>query len=60
MVAQKINWNSHKFSYNHAMTKRTLFIGDVHGCYDELMALCTMLDLRDDDYLYFVGDLINK
>jgi hypothetical protein len=42
------------------MTKRTLFIGDVHGCYDELMALCTMLDLRDEDHLYFVGDLINK
>ncbi len=42
------------------MTKRTLFIGDVHGCYDELMALCSMVGLQDTDHLYFVGDLINK
>lgn len=42
------------------MTKRTLFIGDVHGCYDELMALCTRIGLQNEDQLYFVGDLINK
>jgi diadenosine tetraphosphatase ApaH/serine/threonine PP2A family protein phosphatase len=42
------------------MTKRTLFIGDVHGCYDELMELVNHIRLTPDDHLYFVGDLINK
>jgi diadenosine tetraphosphatase ApaH/serine/threonine PP2A family protein phosphatase len=42
------------------MTKRTLFIGDVHGCYDELMELVNHIGLTPDDHLYFVGDLINK
>ena len=42
------------------MPQRTLFIGDVHGCYDELMALVAKIWLRDTDHLYFVGDLINK
>ncbi len=36
------------------MQKRTLFIGDVHGCYDELMTLVQKIELNDDDYLYFV------
>ena len=40
--------------------KRTLFIGDVHGCYDELMELVNHIGLTPDDHLYFVGDLINK
>jgi serine/threonine protein phosphatase 1 len=40
--------------------KRTLFIGDVHGCYDELMELVSKIDLQPTDHLYFVGDLINK
>lgn len=42
------------------MSKRTLFIGDVHGCYDELMELIAKVWLRDEDDLYFVWDLINK
>lgn len=40
--------------------QRTLFIGDVHGCYDELIALCEHMRLTPEDRLYFVGDLINK
>lgn len=39
---------------------RTLFIGDVHGCYDELMELIAKVWLTPEDHLYFVGDLINK
>lgn len=39
---------------------RTLFIGDVHGCYDELIELTKKIDLQHEDHLYFVGDLINK
>ncbi len=33
---------------------RTLCIGDVHGCYDELMALLDKLKLQKEDTLYFV------
>jgi hypothetical protein len=36
------------------MNKRTIFIGDVHGCYDELMALLEKVKVRDEDHLYFV------
>ena len=39
---------------------RTLFIGDVHGCYDELMELVTKIGLMPEDHLYFGGDLVNK
>lgn len=40
---------------------RTLVIGDVHGCIDELRDLLTELKYRPgSDRLYFIGDLINK
>jgi serine/threonine protein phosphatase 1 len=42
------------------MQERTIFIGDVHGCYDELMTLCKSIWLQEEDHLYFVWDLINK
>ncbi len=42
------------------MQKRTLFIWDVHGCYDELMSLVEKIWLTPEDHLYFVWDLINK
>jgi hypothetical protein len=39
---------------------RTIFIGDVHGSLDELRNLIAALDLRHDDRLIFVGDLVDK
>ena len=39
---------------------RTAIIGDVHGCIDELIVLMDRLDLREDDRLVFIGDLIDK
>jgi hypothetical protein len=36
------------------MQKRTFFIGDVHGCYDELIALIAHAGITDDDDIYFV------
>ncbi|MGY0400293.1 MAG: symmetrical bis(5'-nucleosyl)-tetraphosphatase [Ostreibacterium sp.] len=39
----------------------TYFIGDVHGCYDELMQLLTKIQFDSaHDNLIFVGDLINR
>ncbi len=39
----------------------TYFIGDVHGCYDELMQLLQRIDFNPaNDKLIFVGDLINR
>ncbi|WP_008318487.1 metallophosphoesterase [Leptolyngbya sp. PCC 6406] len=39
---------------------RRLFIGDVHGHYDGLMGLLEAMDPREDDRMYFVGDLIDR
>ncbi|MGK5091958.1 metallophosphoesterase [Deltaproteobacteria bacterium TL4] len=43
------------------MEKRTLIVGDVHGCLRELKDLLEKLKYRkDQDSLIFIGDLINK
>lgn len=42
------------------MTVRTIVIGDIHGCYDELMALLDKVALDADDRVVAVGDLIVK
>jgi serine/threonine protein phosphatase 1 len=39
---------------------RTIAIGDVHGCADELAALIAKLQLRSDDRVIQVGDLVNR
>lgn len=39
---------------------RTIFVGDVHGCAEELKELLSKLELQDDDRLVFLGDLVNK
>ena len=39
---------------------RHVFIGDVHGCLDELNSLLKKLHLRSEDRLVFVGDLVAK
>ncbi len=41
--------------------KRTLIVGDVHGCFNELMELLEMVNYsKKEDRLIFLGDLINK
>jgi serine/threonine protein phosphatase 1 len=41
--------------------KRTLIVGDVHGCFDELQELLKKASYnKENDRLIFVGDLINK
>ncbi len=41
--------------------KRILMVGDVHGCFDELMDLLKKVNYKSsEDRLILVGDLINK
>ena len=40
---------------------RTIFIWDVHGCFDELLELLTeKIQPTEDDRIIFLGDIINK
>ena len=39
---------------------RTVIVGDIHGCYDELVALLELISLQADDQVIAVGDLIVK
>lgn len=42
------------------MKSRTIVVGDIHGCYDELMDLMQQVDLGERDRVVSVGDLITK
>lgn len=42
------------------MSGRTIIIGDIHGCYDELRDLLERVALGEDDRVVCVGDLIVK
>jgi diadenosine tetraphosphatase ApaH/serine/threonine PP2A family protein phosphatase len=42
------------------MARRTIVVGDIHGCYDELSDLLDKLALGRDDRFVSVGDLIVK
>ena len=42
------------------MQGRTIVVGDIHGCYDELMELLEKVELGPDDRVVSVGDLITK
>ena len=42
------------------MASRTIVVGDIHGCYEELMDLLDKAKASEDDRLVCVGDLITK
>ena len=42
------------------MTKRTIIIGDVHGMDAELEKLLDKVEVKADDEIVFVGDLVDK
>ena len=39
---------------------RTVVIGDIHGCFDELMDLLELINLKRNDRVVAVGDLVVK
>ena len=41
------------------MAGRRIVVGDIHGCYDELMELLEKVDIGDDDRI-FLGGLGNR
>ncbi|HNL01940.1 MAG TPA: metallophosphoesterase, partial [Leptospiraceae bacterium] len=42
------------------MGVRTIFIGDVHGCVDELKEMIGILGPTREDRIILLGDLINR
>ncbi len=42
------------------MARRTIVVGDIHGCYDELIDLLDVVKLKKKDRVISVGDLIIK
>jgi serine/threonine protein phosphatase 1 len=42
------------------MASRTIVVGDLHGCYDELLDLLDKVSFGSEDRLVCVGDLITK
>ena len=40
--------------------KRTIFIGDVHGCLEELVEMHVFLKITPKDRVILLGDMINK
>ncbi|TVR22939.1 MAG: serine/threonine protein phosphatase [Anaerolineaceae bacterium] len=39
---------------------RTLVIGDIHGCYKEMMKLLDKAGVNDDDQIISLGDMVNR
>ncbi|MEO7212472.1 metallophosphoesterase [Mucilaginibacter sp.] len=39
---------------------RTFVVGDIHGCYDELIGLVQKMGLEDEDMLVSVGDIVDR
>jgi len=42
------------------MADRTIIIGDLHGCYDETLALLKKCNVRAEDRVIFLGDLVDR
>src|SRR6218665_21065 len=39
---------------------KTFVVGDIHGCFDELMALVQKIELGENDLLIALGDIVDR
>ncbi|MBD2664888.1 metallophosphoesterase [Richelia sinica FACHB-800] len=39
---------------------RTIVVGDIHGCYEELRQLIAKAEIREDDCLISLGDIVDR
>ena len=39
---------------------KTFVIGDIHGCYDELLALIQKAGIQEEDFILSLGDTIDR
>lgn len=39
---------------------KTIFIGDLHGCYEETLALLKKCDISSKDHVIFLGDYVDR
>lgn len=40
--------------------KKTIVIGDIHGCYDEMIELLNKIGVSDDDLIISLGDIVDR
>lgn len=45
---------------NADQANRLIVIGDIHGCFDELLSLLVKVRLQERDLLVFAGDLVDR
>jgi len=38
----------------------TYVLSDIHGCYDKYMRMLELIDLKDEDTLYVLGDVVDR
>ena len=61
LICKLIRQSRNNYTEKRMAKKRTLIVGDVHGCFKELQALLEKVNYsKSEDRLIFVGDLINK
>ncbi len=60
VLTPKVEGSSPSVSAMNTTNKRTIVIGDLHGCYDETIDLLDKLAVSSSDRVIFVGDLIDR
>lgn len=57
---RKLGPPQHRVLLNRSEMRRTIVIGDIHGCFDELEMLLRKMDVLTEDRVVAVGDLTVK
>lgn len=54
------SWVNNLYQNIDINVKRTIVVGDIHGCYDELQKLLKKVDFCDNDLCISVGDVVDR